>query len=383
MESIMFDFNIIKYYTNNLLNKLENIPKVKNYLGIIIITSKNIIQKIDNIKNKQDKFVYINSDEFIDNIIYYVFFDCNIQKKLCKIININPKYLDNLIDSFLLNFPNDFMIGIKIDISKIKNYINLNFHIILLCENKYFCLYKFNNINTTKNININDIKYISKYIDKENCSLKIKLENETINKLKKFSFIGSTLNKNKTISQKEISGRLLLKKIDNNLNHILYIDNDSIQYGDEDKVNVTPGLYNFHSHPYYTYHKFNVKHAYPSAHDYVGFISSMFIYGTIAHFVLTIEGIYIITLNKIWINKKSKLLSVELINFVMNNYKVKNNDIKTTDEYINIIQNIKYKNKQLFNIYFYNWNISEILLDINYLKENNNCLYNDDMLFNK
>ena len=375
----MFDFDILKYHKlNNILNYISKIPKYKNNLGIIFIMKKDI-EIFDNIKTKKEKFEYINSKDFINNIRYFIFFDCNIDKKICKIININPQYIDMLLDSFLLNFPNDFFIGIKIDISKIKNYINFNFNYILLCQN-YFCLYKNNNINNNKFIDIHNLKYLEENKNKEYCSINIKIQKDTINQLKKFSFIGSTINKDNTISQKEISGKFNIEKINNNINYMLTIDNNSIEFGTEDKVMISPGIYNFHSHPYYTYNHYKVKYAYPSAHDYVGFISSMFIYGTLCHFVLTIEGIYIISLHNSWINKKNKLLTKNIINFIIDNYKVNNNDFTNIENYIKHIMNIKYKNKILFNVKYYDWNIENLFFNLNYSKENNNCLYDDNLI---
>ena len=57
-------------------------------------------------------------------------------------------------------------------------------------------------------------------------------------------------------------------------------------------------MYNFHSHPRNAYKKYNVKLGWPSGQDYIGFLLASIEDGTIFHMVITIEGIYIITLTK-------------------------------------------------------------------------------------
>lgn len=370
MQSIMFDFDILKHYKiDNLIQKI-NVPKVDNKLGIIFICDKDIIKNIDDFKNKDDKLNYLNSEKFIFSD--YIIFDCDINKKICIIQDIIDEYFNIILESFLLNFPSDFFIVLKVN--NIEKYLKYNFNYALINNNE-FILYKMNNTKTNNIIDNNIIKFLKKVLSKKKCEMFIRLEKNTIENLKKICFTGSTLNSDNTISQKELAGKFIVKEINDKLEHVLDLDIESINNGLEDSVMIHPGLYNFHTHPYYTYNKYKTKHGFPSVNDFIAFVSSNVIYKTLCHFVISLEGIYIILLNKENIN-----INDDILDFISVNYNVCKDNFKNAQEYIEHINNIKYNNSVILNVKFYDWTNNNIVFPLTFKKYNNNCLYDDNML---
>ena len=92
----------------------------------------------------------------------------------------------------------------------------------------------------------------------------------------------------------------------NNIN-VLDINQDKMIEGEEQGVPIVEALYNFHSHPKEAYITNKVNKAWPSAQDYIGFLLAVLEDNTILHIVVSIEGIYIISLSKYYAGNKDKL----------------------------------------------------------------------------
>ena len=167
---------------------------------------------------------------------------------------------------------------------------------------------------------------------------------------------------------------MVVSYIDKKLIHILDINKDSIIYGTDCGVDIVDGLYNFHSHPNDTYKKFNVKLGFPSAQDYIGFLIGYIDDDTIIHFVVTLEGIYIISISIELLDRNKKFNIDVICKFIENNYKINYIEKYNITKYINYIKTIKYKNYRLFDINFLDWNEKNKILKIPYNKKNNNCI---------
>ena len=78
------------------------------------------------------------------------------------------------------------------------------------------------------------------------------------------------------------------------------VDSKSIVEGTHDGVDVSPGHYNFHSHPCGEYKRQWVKYGFPSKDDILGILEKMCDPSdkTILHVVATLEGLYFICLSK-------------------------------------------------------------------------------------
>jgi len=224
---------------------------------------------------------------------------------------------------------------------------------------------------------INDVKYvISQLLAEENgyCELRVKLSNDSIRYLRHISKLGSTLNGNGSITQKELAGRLIAGKIEKNLTYNLDVDRNSIISGKEQAVQVVGGLYNFHSHPQEAYRNNNVKIGYPSSQDYVGFLYSVIKHNTILHIVASLEGIYIISLTSYWASKKERLKSNKYVySFILENYSFSYKKGTTPNSHVNVVNRIEFDNFPLFSVKFFSWKKANSSFIVYYCINGSNC----------
>jgi len=131
------------------------------------------------------------------------------------------------------------------------------------------CIYRKNkqNINIDKNLVKKQIQYAIENLDNINCNLSVKFSPDAIKFLSNVSKSMGFVNK----TQKEISGEMVVKNMLNDNTFIIDIEKDSINSGNEENVSVSFSRYNFHSHPKQAYEKNNVKNAWPSGNDFLGF----------------------------------------------------------------------------------------------------------------
>jgi hypothetical protein len=228
------------------------------------------------------------------------------------------------------------------------------------------------------NNSVNDVKYvISQLLMEENgyCELRAKLSDDSIHYLRNISKIGSTLNSNGSITQKELAGRLIAGKIEKNLTYHLDVDRNSIISGKEQGVKIVGGLYNFHSHPQEAYKSNNVNIGWPSSQDYVGFLYSAITHNTILHIVGSLEGIYIISLTKYWASKKEILNSNKYVySFILDNYSFSyKKKLTTINWYVRTVNRIEFEDFPLFIVQFFSWKKANSSFIVNYSKNGENC----------
>ena len=164
----------------------------------------------------------------------------------------------------------------------------------------------------------------------------------------------------------------MLQTSTNNHVHNIEVNNSSIIHGKEFGVDIVTGLYNFHSHPINAYRKYNVKLGWPSAQDYIGFLLASKEDETIFHLVITLEGIYIISLTKEWVTKKN-LLTNKALKFIEKEYNFCYKDGNTISWYLNKINHVKYKDYPIFVVQFLSWNNSTKIFTLHYDKIADNC----------
>ena len=393
---ILIDTNIIKDDIHSyLLNKVSYINR-KIYTGLILIIPKYYFQKLNQKSKGVERLKYINNVDFVNNIYSSCYIYYNKNKKICEILNPPYFILEYVLNSILFNLPSNILISISFDTFdkySIKNAIKLGFKHPYICsfgpsgiknDISRLCMYKNNNIS----INEDNIKYIENEVEyilenfkeKEFCRLIIKFDKNTILFLKNLCMMGNTENKDNTISQKEIAGSL--KIIPHNKFFFIYVNKDSIDHGEEEGVSVTKSIYNFHTHPKEAYERHKVKNGWPSSQDYIGFLDAVKNFKTIFHLVITLEGIYIISIGKDFLTKDINNLNID--NFILKNYDFFKRKI-TIETYIRKINNIKYKNKHLFVVKFINWeDIQKEEIPIFYKKTidkvGKNCFINEDTL---
>lgn len=152
-----------------------------------------------------------------------------------------------------------------------------------------------NNLNTLRISNEYHEK-IKRVVNKTEAS---KIKDETDSKIKK-EYI-------KIKAKTDVVEKEIKKVIDNAENNITNIidtliknnisDLGSILSGKENSVLATTGLIQFHTHPYGEYQKNNWTICFPSGPDFASFLHFFIMYNTIASAVITVEGLYIISIN--------------------------------------------------------------------------------------
>lgn len=144
--------------------------------------------------------------------------------------------------------------------------------------------------------------------DQSEIEIKMRFDIEDLNYLKKLVYSGRTLNEDGTMTQKEVSGILNLERTDGVFD--LKIDKSkNFNAHDEEKVRFVNGLINFHTHPLEVYNNYEVDIMYPSPSDYISiltFLMQKYCFESDCYVlcpllfscVITLEGIYTISLNK-------------------------------------------------------------------------------------
>lgn len=151
--------------------------------------------------------------------------------------------------------------------------------------------------------------FSKKYFESnDTIELKIKFEQEDLEYLKKLVYSGRTLNDDGTMTQKEVSGVLYLDYTGKDFE--LKIDKTkNFNAHDEEKVRFVNGFINFHTHPLEVYNNYNVEMMYPSPTDYSSILTFLMqkycfenhkyvLCPLLFSCVITVEGVYIVSLNK-------------------------------------------------------------------------------------
>ena len=392
MSSLLIDFNKIVKPNNLELLKYRclPIPVTKFKLGLILIITQNQYNILNSMPKGIKRVTYINSKVFVNDIIDFSWLVYDSEKKLCEIIDTKGELLNTVLERTLLNIPNDVILCVRISMDDpllkilIRDYVNFGFGDPYVSKkspvgfkfSSYgICFLRENNV--VSNDSTNDVKHLlSQFPDKSFCSLKVRICNDSIKYLQTASKLGSTLNKNGVITQKEIAGRLLVKKIEDDFTHLLEVDRSSIVYGDEESVEVVEGLYNFHSHPVEAYERNLTKFTMPSAQDYLGFLHAVIRYGTILHIVSCVEGFYVLSLSP-YLSRKEITIDDKLLSFVINNYNLncKKGVDYTTSLYLSKINGIKFKGYPVFFVQYFLWESAKTTFVVSHCKnDSNNCL---------
>ena len=137
---------------------------------------------------------------------------------------------------------------------------------------------------------------------------------------------------------------------------VLVYNEDGVITGTKDRIDGFEDKVTYHTHPYPTYIEFDAKYAWPSKLDYKS-IADTIIHGKgVFHIVVTVEGIYIVSLNDNWcsqIDTLKKMIKKEDKKYEMYMskldieypYKIKNK--KTNTPHISTPHEFcKYANKQ-------------------------------------
>jgi hypothetical protein len=394
MVCILVDFNnIIKSRNLPKLKKfLEHLPIIDFSIGVVFDIKKETFETLESFENGDEKVYYMDTEDFLEGVVRYSYIVYDKKNKLCEIDLVVGDLIQETLEIALKNLPNDVTIFIFVPLKLVRNYevverisqlgfgeplisssnpFNLNYSDLI---GVYFS--KLNFITDSKNIH-NDLRYLlSNYISpKTFCELSCVLSPKTIKFFKNLPHIGSTWNK-ENISQKELGGILIPTTLDENYQLTLDIDDRNLVYGEEEGVTITGGLYNFHTHPREAYERNNVELGWPSAQDYIGYLISFLNYKTLLHIVVSLEGIYVLTLSEFWFKVElSEVNFKDVMKFIAKKFDIKKDEM-TIDEYIRYINKIEYEEKQLFNIEYILFENMNRPIEIKYYKFGMNCIFN-------
>ena len=160
----------------------------------------------------------------------------------------------------------------------------------------------------------------------------------------------------------EVSGKLLPTG-----NHTFNVDKKSIKNGGKDEADIVEYMYTFHTHPKQAYILYNTELGFPSKGDFEVYLESYLKFDNLIHLVVTLEGIYSLTINPFFINKKIKVQ--EALKYINKNFSIDKQDftrkkgirinnfcIKTPNNFVKYVNTRVYKErKSLFNLEFKSW----------------------------
>lgn len=199
--------------------------------------------------------------------------------------------------------------------------------------------------------------------NKKPIELRLKFDSEDLNYLRKLIKGSNTLNEDGKITQKEVSGTLHLEKTKKEF--LIKLDKTKkFNAHDEDSVRLVEGLINFHTHPESIYNDLNVNLMYPSPDDYMSILTLLlqpyFFENNegskspvLFSCVVTLEGIYIISLNKNYCTKdKVKKLRDNLCDTYDGISELKYNVRKSMSSYHNQLTGFIYGDDIDLDVYF-------------------------------
>jgi hypothetical protein len=389
MTQLLIDFNAVvaPNALDRLMLKIKKVPSTDKVLGLVLLISEDALQGLVKQCPGLPRINHLNSDEFVRAIRGWAFLVVDKAKGLCEIVDLQgpPETAAEVVESAMSGFPNNFLLVRRVplgDRESLKSLAEAGF--------RNPCLGDGNLTLSRPNALVHgnamaDIEYTLRQLPEGKCGVVARLSKDAVRHLKQFCTTGSTLNKNGTITQKEMAGRLVVRNVTPDLVHVMDIDHKSMLSGDEEGVSVAPGLYNFHSHPKEAYVRNEVKFGWPSCQDYIGFVAAHIQNGTIFHLVTTIEGVYIISITKESVGDASNW-GDRLEKFIEDNFDIRSRDDKTVAWYIRKVNAMRFqpstggRGLQFFSVTHFGWDSARTKFRAAFAKQGDNCFANEDTL---
>jgi hypothetical protein len=382
MSGLLISQTILtKHKLNNLL-KLVDTNKVRNNnnIGYIFIVPVDALNNLNKLPKGDKRIRYVKSTSFTNSIEHICKIIYNIREKLCELRynSLNKRHLKSILQSLKTHLPQDTRIwtGVITSTETCANYIKMGFTNPHKADTSPLG-YKFKKpgiafikINGEDVIDFKSTENKLKYAlnsNPEQCSVSIRFSPSTVKYLKKL-----------TRGKNEVAGSLFVSKVLTKNGKIVFElekDENTIETGLEEEVDAVWSRYNFHTHPVTAYNNHGVNKGWPSAQDYIGFLT--FDNQTIFHTVATLEGLYIISLSPE--SKKSVLTKINK-NRISKIYDIDHSTDMTFTEYTDNINNRLYNGKRLFVVKYIPWNKATQLFSVWYTETTGSCLVTDVML---
>lgn len=383
MPGLLIDRKVlIKHKLDILLNIAGSAPRTKDDIGIIFLIPKKQYDLLYTLKTKNDKISYITSDYFLDSIYGSYFIIYCEKKKICELREhvTNPNHLNDIVKSLIFYLPKDITIWAGVVPTKKSNvYIKSGFDNPHIC-NKSILGHKFRSSGIAFSKPNHEDKIVDEMTVHNKLQYALKEQGDLCNIYARFTKSAISylqhINRPKGYKEKELSGALTVRKVvkhDNKIIFELSPDPSSLKTGDNEEVDAVWSRYNFHTHPKSAYENHGVETGWPSSQDYVGFLSLD--NETIFHTVVTLEGIYIISLSPEW---DGNLDDIDT-DYIINHYHIDHNTDISFDDYVKIINDKKYEGVQLFEVKYLPWNKSHYIFPVYFAKTNDKCLATEEV----
>ena len=376
MDSLLLDYsNIIKPHQLPLFTQhVAPKPITPHHLGLILIVPTLSLQTLKDLPSGPERIEYLGSVEMVRSIVAWVYVIYDSKGKLCDILAPPEAYMGLIVGALETSLPNDITLCVKANLTQIdliEEYINVGFGNPYICQSSSLCMSKQNNTLPTQSpVGVaSEIAYTLSQVSQPDCSAILQLETPTLNYLKTLTTVGSTLNDSGAITQKEVAGALHVILTTPELVHVLEVVPESIITGEEEGVPIAVGLYNFHSHPKAAYERHRVELAWPSAQDYVGFLLAVREDHTICHLVISIEGIYIMSLS----TQFDVIVDEDIVKFIQDKYDISYNSGDTSLEYLHKVNNLLYNGIPIFDCQYLSWEEAGTPFTVNFGRRDSNC----------
>lgn len=342
---LLVDYNVIL-----VKNRLENFKKIisppsESGLGILIEIPDDVFDRLEKASNKLS---FVDSAPFLGNIknLTYVIYDSKNEK-----LQLFPKEgfnVEEIIETLRKVFPENTLVWVKFKIPDTLRfeYARNGFQYSHFCFVDFICM--------GKRLNDKDTVYVPKLVDEksQDCFVEVSFDKDTLFFLKNLC----------VITDVEVAGAFDL------IDKKFFVNFQSLVYGDGENVSVHNDLFNFHTHPRSAYRKNNTELGVPSGQDFLGYLSSYVEDKTICHTVASLEGLYILSMNK---NGKKNIPS-DKYNYIKKRYDIPGVAVSGED-FKKITEDIP---KRLFDVSFVRWEDAEgkrILVSFDKTRDGN-CL---------
>jgi len=310
------------------------------YKGLILVVPAIVLEELQKRKTKE-LIPILNHRDFLNSILGHVVvaYAYDSTRKIIEIYDVcvygtsgrgtGTIIMTNVLDALLVQFPNDALIWLGVLLGAKMFEVPLKLYTRMGFSNPYItnrtpmgsksgdilALYRQNDYIDPDEIDTEDARILIDYVIREyqthiinpkTCNAYAYFKPSTGRYLRSLARAASTQDISGKITQKEVAGAVILNKVVRSGESLLYeivADKKTISTGEGEAVDAVPARYTYHTHPRSAYITHNVRIAWPSAQDYVGFAISFQKFGTVFHLVVSLEGIYVIKLTKEFLSR--------------------------------------------------------------------------------
>ncbi len=392
MAALLIDYaNVIAPNSLPYLErKISPVPETENVLGLVLVVPNSTIAALSLTPLGPARVAQLGKHDFVDSIKGFAYLICDTDRGVCDITGLHGNVLEQIVEGAIsAAFPTGTILTIGADtkapdlVSTLTRYSKAGFSDPYITASTPLgipynpngvCMSRVNQpISLTPSTEA--VRYTLDQLSNKDecCSVRVRFSSDAVAYLRKLSRMGSSVNSDGSVSQKEIAGRLFVSSIDKNLVHVLSLDTNSMFSGENESVDVAPGTYNFHSHPSEAYKRHDVKYGWPSCQDYLGFVAAAYEHGTVFHSVATIEGLYVISFTECWTKEGKKEWDDDMSKFVKTHFNIKCKRGDTPDWYISKVRRMSYMGCPMFSIDFLPWKKAMKVVTMYYPRDGLNC----------